>query len=226
MAESEDDSTQEGAPPVLGERINGLLRTSPEIRSLAALSRRTGVDRAALSQKIHGRRRWYLDEVIRTASALETTVAYLIGETDSASAPGAVFATPEDPDVLGLFVTLDGEEVARRLRYLQEISHATAIDTIPPEHPLHDEPQQLEALLRLTSTVRISRQLLQELAVFFRVPADYLLVLDHPDDAERVEAEVEFEAVIRESGVKRVAARSLGSLSAAEIRALTAALRR
>ncbi|MBP2437896.1 helix-turn-helix domain-containing protein [Microbacterium amylolyticum] len=221
-----DAPQRDETPKVLPDRINALMAETHDLRTLAALARRIDTDRASLSQKIHGHRRWYLDEVILVADALKTSVAYLIGETDSASAPGAVFTTQEDPDVFQLFVTLDGAELARRLRFLQETAIVTSAEPVPDTHPLHSEPHQLEALLQLTAPVRVSRKLLQELANFFHVPPDFLLELDRPDDAERVEAEIEFESVIRETGVQRVAARSLGSLSAAEIRAITAALRK
>lgn len=52
------------------------------MRELAA---RSGVHATSLSQKLHGKRRWYLNEVADIADALETTVAYLIGETDDSS---------------------------------------------------------------------------------------------------------------------------------------------
>jgi len=210
---------------VVPERLNGLLVNS-EIRSVAGLARRVDVDRASISQKLHGRRRWYLDEVVAIATALNTTVAYLIGETDSPSSTRSVFTTDDDPDALGLFMHADGRELSRRLRYLQDTSVITMNERMPEGHPLSGDPERWSTLLTLTTRVRVSRKLLEALASFFHVPTGYLLDLDQPDHAERVEAEIEFDRAVQESGVKRVAARSLGSLSAAEIRAITAALRK
>ncbi len=60
---------------------------------IAALLWQAGMSRAqlgaaldmqgpAISHKMHGKRRWYLEEVVRLAEVLDTTVAYLTGETD------------------------------------------------------------------------------------------------------------------------------------------------
>lgn len=51
----------------------------------ADLADALGVGGPSLSQKMHGKRRWYLEEVMALASALGTTVAYLTGETDDPS---------------------------------------------------------------------------------------------------------------------------------------------
>lgn len=206
-------------------RLNNLLAAS-ELRSVTALAKRVDVDRASISQKLHGRRRWYLDEVIAIATALDTTVAYLIGESASPSTEHSAFTTEDDPDALGMFVRVDGRELARRLRYLHETSIVTREDRVPADHPFSGNEAVLTKMLSLDASARISRQLLMDLARFFGVPSDYLLDLGRPDDAERVEAEIEFDRAVSDSGVKRVAARSLGSLSAAEIRAITAALRK
>ena len=223
MTDSQPGLAQTPTPQVIAERLGRLMDEADELRSLAALSRHTGIDRASLSQKLHGRRRWYLDEVIAVARALGTSVAYLIGETSSPTA-SAPLSPEEDPALYASF--FEGEELSRRLAFLQKTSVATSSEQLPSGHPFTEAPDRLEALLHLTTPVRLPRALLESLAHFFRVPSGYLLVLDNPDSAERVEAEVDFERVIHDSGIQRVATRSLASLSASEIRALTQALRK
>lgn len=220
---STEDESPKTVSGVLPERLNSLLAQSP-LRTTAGLARATDIDRASISQKIHGHRRWYLDEVAAIAHALDTTVAYLIGESDSSATAKSIFTTDDDPDTLGLFARVDGSELARRLRFLNDTSLSTATDRMPESHPLHGEEAVWTKMLSLSGPRRVSRQLLEALERFFNVPLGYLSELDKPDFAERVEAEVEFDRAVADSGVQRVAARSLGSLSAAEIRALTAAL--
>ena len=67
---------------VTAERITILLfRTR---RSVSALAREAAIDRPSLSAKMHGHRRWYLDEIQSIARILDTSVSYLLGETDDA----------------------------------------------------------------------------------------------------------------------------------------------
>ena len=49
--------------------------------TLAKLASSTGIQRTYLSQKMHGKSRWYRSDLIAVASALDTSVAFLVGET-------------------------------------------------------------------------------------------------------------------------------------------------
>ena len=62
------------------DRIVGLLWTR-EV-SISEFARVLGMAQPTLSMKLHGKRRWYLEEVLEVADALGTTVAYLTGETE------------------------------------------------------------------------------------------------------------------------------------------------
>ena len=65
---------------VRGDRVAALIwERQIMLKDLAA---QCDLHNSTLSQKLHGRRRWYLMEVARVAEALGTTVAYLIGEDD------------------------------------------------------------------------------------------------------------------------------------------------
>lgn len=48
-----------------------------------ALGKSIGMTQAALSKKIHGERKWSLDDLHAVASALNVSVASLISETDA-----------------------------------------------------------------------------------------------------------------------------------------------
>ncbi|QHC68373.1 helix-turn-helix domain-containing protein [Rathayibacter sp. VKM Ac-2759] len=60
--------------------------------TMASLARASGIQRTYLSQKMHGKSRWYLKDIEAVASALGTTIAFLTGETDEPDRlQGAVF---------------------------------------------------------------------------------------------------------------------------------------
>ena len=65
---------------VRGDRVVALMW--PRRISQTQLAAEIGVNRSLLSLKLRGQRQWYLREVTELAKALNTTVAYLIGESD------------------------------------------------------------------------------------------------------------------------------------------------
>lgn len=165
------------------------------IRSTADLSRRTGLNRSTLSLKMTGVRRWRIADLGIIAAALSTSVGYLIGEVeDPRSAAGAVGDTET--------VLVPTAEFARRLTFL-DASEPSMVEQVSDN----------EVLFALSD--------LEEIADEFNVPLSYLTEFGDDQDADRVEALVEFSRVAAASGVQRIAARSLSALSAAELRALT-----
>lgn len=166
------------------------------IRSTADLSRRTGLNRSTLSLKMTGVRRWRIADLGIIAAALSTSVGYLIGEVeDPRSAPVVADADTET-------VLVPTAEFARRLTFL-DASEPSMVGQVS-DH---------EVLFALSD--------LEEIADEFNVPLSYLTEFGDDQDADRVEALVEFSRVAAASGVQRIAARSLSALSAAELRALT-----
>ena len=65
---------------VRGDRVVALMW--PRRLSQTQLAAEIGVNRTLFSLKLRGQRQWYLREVAALAKALNTTVAYLIGESD------------------------------------------------------------------------------------------------------------------------------------------------
>ncbi|MCT1478491.1 helix-turn-helix domain-containing protein [Microbacterium sp. p3-SID336] len=168
------------------------------IRSTADLSRRTGLNRSTLSLKMTGVRRWRIADLGIIAAALSTSVGYLIGEVeDPRSAPVVADADADTETVL-----VPTAEFARRLTFL---------DASAPS--MVGQVSDHEVLFALSD--------LEEVADEFNVPLSYLTEFGDDQDADRVEALVEFSRVAAASGVQRIAARSLSALSAAELRALT-----
>ena len=49
----------------------------------SAVGERIGVSSGALGLKLRGNRGWALSEIVAIAAALNTTVAYLVGETEN-----------------------------------------------------------------------------------------------------------------------------------------------
>ncbi len=65
--------------------------------TMASLARASGIQRTYLSQKMHGKTRWYLKDVEAIAAALDTTIAFLTGETDDPERmTGGVFVPSEE----------------------------------------------------------------------------------------------------------------------------------
>ena len=64
---------------VRGDRVAGLMWAQGLTNT--TLAARIGVNRTLVSQKRNSKRPWYLWEIVRIADALDTTVAYLLGET-------------------------------------------------------------------------------------------------------------------------------------------------
>jgi hypothetical protein len=72
-------------PDLTAERIAALMwRKRLTVSSLATA---IGKGRASMSTKINGHARWYLDELIAVSTVLDTSVGYLLGETDDDTPP-------------------------------------------------------------------------------------------------------------------------------------------
>jgi hypothetical protein len=91
---------------VRGERVVSLM-WSHKFRSITALARYLNLDGSLLRRKLDGQRPWYLHEVRAVAQALDTSVAYLIGETDI---PTPLRAPAAQDDIEG---QAKGPEMAR-----------------------------------------------------------------------------------------------------------------
>ncbi|GEM_PF-2127769 len=70
---------------VTAERIVALLWRKK--MSMTALGRRVGMSSPSISQKMKGDRRWFVEDLVAVAAELDTSVGYLLGETDDDAAP-------------------------------------------------------------------------------------------------------------------------------------------
>lgn len=74
-----------GSHDVTAERIAALMwRHNLTVTSLAAAIKK---GRVSISTKMNGHARWYNDELVAIAMVLDTTVGYLLGETDDDRRP-------------------------------------------------------------------------------------------------------------------------------------------
>lgn len=174
------------------------------VRSATELARRANLNRSTVSLKRTGSRTWQLSDLQAIAPVLNTTVSYLIGETDDPE-------IPDGTDAKQRIVTVPVGPIRHRLSFLG----------VAPLEVLSGED-----LSRDDSTASVPAAVLEQIAELRNVPIAYLTVFDGSEDASRIEALVEFTRTASESGVQRIAARSLGALSEAELRALTRAIRR
>jgi len=60
-----------------------------------AFGRMVNIDQSSLAKKLRGQRGWSLDEIRAVAIGLDTTIAYLFGETSDPTGPGRE-AKPSD----------------------------------------------------------------------------------------------------------------------------------
>lgn len=51
-------------------------------QTAAAIADQAGIDRGSFNRKLRGERGWSVADLLAAADALNTTVAYLVGETD------------------------------------------------------------------------------------------------------------------------------------------------
>jgi len=91
------------ATTTMGERITMLLFRRKLTK--AAVGRIVGLSREQVSRKINGKSPWYFEELAAVAHALDTSIAFLAGETDNpqplnAKVP-ASFETGTDDVVAG-----------------------------------------------------------------------------------------------------------------------------
>ena len=69
--------------------------------SVSSLARRIRKGRVTTSTKMNGHARWYADELVRIATVLDTTVGYLLGETDDDQRPAHLKKCPHQDSNLG-----------------------------------------------------------------------------------------------------------------------------
>ena len=90
LADHRSDATD-----VTGERIAALMfRHKLTVTTLATA---IGKGRASISTKVNGHARWFLDELVDVAEVLDTSVGYLLGETDDDRRPAHLRHKEEAP---------------------------------------------------------------------------------------------------------------------------------
>ncbi|HEU5223022.1 MAG TPA: helix-turn-helix transcriptional regulator [Candidatus Lumbricidophila sp.] len=190
MVTHTDDSNGEVA-----HRIE-LRMLATSVRSIAELARLTDMNRPTLSQKFNGLRKWQIDDLRQIAVVLNTTIAYLLGDTEDPNPASA------DDETISVPVA----ELKRRLKFLNL-----------EERSIFSGESSVTGVI----TIEVRRLLLEELALANNVPTKYLTEFNDEPEADRVEAQIEFIRAVEAAGVTRIATRSLGAMSAADYRALT-----
>ncbi len=193
----------------ISEKI-ALLMVRVRLRSNAELARQSGINRATISLKMNGRRRWTIEDLRLLAPVLGTTVSHLLGDEQSqdlTSRPREIRRSEQPLD--------RAVELRRRVRFLLDHS----------EDPMNLEGETDIKVALAGGRASSDPTTLRAIAARFDVPMDYLLELDDSAQAERVEAQIELGAALTEGGVINVASRSLGQLSADELNAITRIIR-
>ena len=189
--------------------------------SSAELIRRSGISSTYYYARLRGEFPFDLDDLANLAKSLDVTPVDIL--TRAASLPEL------EEDEQGLLATLDGAELARRLRYLETTSiHSLELAQLDAE--LQSDGFTLDAAkwTELTTSddyIQVHQRVLEAVAARFHVPINYLTDMGHAEFADRLEAEVDFDRAVVDHKVQRIAARALGNLDTAGIRALTAAIR-
>lgn len=152
---------------------------------------------------------------------------------------GALECAPEelvqmafDDGRTGGQIRVDGGELSRRLGFLQVntavadggfdfaslLAHAASADV--------DLTPELWATLNEESgALKIDELVLEAVADYFDVQPAYLIQTGSSVIADRVEAELEFAKALRDKGVKKISARTVGEVSPAALRSIATAIR-
>lgn len=163
------------------------------------------------------------NDIERLASALGThpheisRVAASLDETDDDIEPR---------------VELDRAELARRVVLLMD-SPLTSGEDADEEHLVSllegrgvaIEESELDALRDASSTGPVKTRVLETLAEYVEVPPAYLLDFANDEARDAAEAQVEFRSALRASGASSIAARAVGDVSPAALRAIAESLR-
>ena len=122
-------------------------------------------------------------------------------------------------------MVIDSAELGRRLRFLAApLPEGTAAELLRAGGA-EVTAEEWSSLLDGSGPRRMSHSLLTALAGHFNVSEKYLTELGSTDVAQRVEAEVEFQRALHESGASAVAARALGEVSPGALQAITESIR-
>lgn len=122
-------------------------------------------------------------------------------------------------------VAVDHIELARRLKFLvADLPTESSADALRAGGADITEKKWIE-LLSATGPRREAHSLLTALAGHFEVSEKYLLELGSSEIAQRIEAEIDLQRALNESGANSVAARTLGDVSPSALRAITDAIR-
>lgn len=82
-----------------------------------AFGARVGIDQSSVAKKLRGQRGWSIDELVITARALNTTVAYLVGEIDDPlCTPRDLNPEPTDSGMPGVLASIVHIDQARSMR--------------------------------------------------------------------------------------------------------------
>ncbi|WP_147304093.1 helix-turn-helix domain-containing protein [Subtercola boreus] len=130
-----------------------------------------------------------------------------------------------DEDDADKLVAVDRLELARRLGFLAAGPHADDSVLALQAGGAAITEEKWAALLSATGPRQEAHSLLTALAGHFDVSEAYLLELGSNEVAQRVEAEVDFQRALTESGANSVAARALGVVSPSALIAITEAIR-
>jgi len=138
------------------------------------------------------------------------------------------FGAPADY-FFGAVLTLDGRELGRRLKILEDrtgvpfdLAHLVAAVNAAGE-PFGES--SWDALRGSVDSVRARRSVLDAIADYFDVPRDYLVKLDDWEQADLTEAQMDLVDAMRETGSSGVSMRSVGQPTSGALRAIAAALR-
>lgn len=128
---------------------------------------------------------------------------------------------------------LDGPELARRLTFLAAAptssdARAFNVDELVAyvqDRSLDFTAETWTSLLTQAGTIRLGLRLLDAVAEYFDVEPPYLRSTRDAELAERVEAEVDLDRALMETGATSVSARALGGTSVKQLQAIARAIR-
>lgn len=204
------------------EFSNGVARVIEQLRERARLSSVELSAAADMSsnyyyKRIRGEAPFNTNDIEKLAGALEIDLAELLA---------SVFTGESDSSA----VVLDGVEIRRRLDALIESSALTAwtddgVVALLTSRGVESADLHWHALRAGEGVVRVPAVVITTLADAFDVPEAYLHAVVPDSTVARVEAQLELQRSLRDSGARAISARALDEVSPDALRAIASAIR-
>lgn len=106
-------SPRQDVDAAIGRRVHQIMwdRQMTQVRLGAML----GMDQSSVAKRLRGKLGWSATVLLATASALDTTVSYLVGETDDSAGSARAALNQSKHSASGMVTVLEDWKIGRRV---------------------------------------------------------------------------------------------------------------